>query len=509
MPPMGTMKLGRSRSFSAARKLVAFAAASFAAMLILAAPASAQKLVTIDASSDYVDPSNQHLAGPVTENMGPHPGKLMANVLLPDGYTPKKRYPLLLLLHGSGERFDSWADPLLGDIRNTAKGLNAVIVMPEGAQGFYTDWWNEGERSDPAWEDYIRESLLPMIQSRFSIRPERRYHAIAGFSMGGYGTWLTASQLPGFFGTAVPLSAFASIRTFESTLAFATAAGGTPYAQVYGDPTGFYAEGHDPIALGPNLAFTNLDVFTGDGEPDPEVRPQNDPSNPGYVTDGDGVSLYLESVLKTQNDAAVAAMEASGNKNVDYTVHKGSHDWEFWRPDLKAAIAKGLFRPTPARPANWSYRTAASEGQAWDIYFNFSPAPTAVTTFKRTGNRLKVTGEGEMTIFDGNGCSFSADLPFTRTLSEKPCRSLKLQAKGGGLRKGRTGTITVTVKGMNYTGVTKPVDAVKVEAGGASAITAYNGKATLKVKPKQSGKLTVKVAKDGFRPASAKLNVRK
>ena len=55
-----------------------------------------------------------------------------------------------------------------------------------------------------------------MIQSRFSIRPERRYHAIAGFSMGGYGTWLTASQLPGFFGT-VPLSAFASIRTFEST----------------------------------------------------------------------------------------------------------------------------------------------------------------------------------------------------------------------------------------------------------------------------------------------------
>ncbi len=27
-------------------------------------------------------------------------------------------------------------------------------------------------------------------------------------------------------------------------------------------------------------AFTNLDVFTGDGEPDPEVRPQNDPSNP-------------------------------------------------------------------------------------------------------------------------------------------------------------------------------------------------------------------------------------
>ncbi|MDQ5894353.1 MAG: hypothetical protein QG596_614 [Actinomycetota bacterium] len=112
----------------------------------------------------------------------------MANVLLPDGYTPKKRYPLLLLLHGSGERFDFSADPLLADIKETAKGLNAVIVMPEGAQGFYTDWWNDGERNDPAWEYYIREALLPMVQRKFSIRPERRYHAIAGFSMGRYGT---------------------------------------------------------------------------------------------------------------------------------------------------------------------------------------------------------------------------------------------------------------------------------------------------------------------------------
>jgi S-formylglutathione hydrolase FrmB len=495
--------------FSAARLLAVSILAGVAAVLLFASPAAAQKLVTIDASSSYVDPSNQNLAGPVTPNMGPHPGTLKANVLLPDGYTPKKRYPLLLLFHGSGERFDSWADPLLGEIRNTAKGLDAVIVMPEGAQGFYTDWWNDGERKDPAWEDYIRESLLPEVQKRFSIRPERRYHAVAGFSMGGYGTWLTASQLPGFFGTAIPLSAFASIRTPASVSAFSLASGGTGYDTIYGPSTGFYAEGHDPVALGANYRYTNLDVYTGDGQPDPARRPQNDPLNPGYATDGDFVSLLLEGVLKTQNDDAVAAAEAAGNPNVDYTAHKGSHDWEFWHPDLKSAIARGLFRPAPQQPAKWTYRTAATEGQAWDIAFNFSPPPTAVTTFTRSGRTLKVTGEGELTIFDGNGCSFTSEMPFTRTLPAKPCRSLKLKAVGKKLRKNRKGTVTVTVRGMNSAGVTAPVDAARVTVGGKTALTSYNGKATLKVRLKKAGKLTVKAGKKGFRPAKRKLRVRR
>lgn len=494
--------LGRSGRSNTAWKLFAPALALICAVLVGAAPASAQKLVTIDASSAFVDPSNQHLAGPRTENMGPHPGRLMANVLLPDGYTPKKRYPLLLLFHGSGERFDSWADPLLGDIKNTAKGLNAVIVMPEGAQGFYTDWWNEGERKDPAWEDYIREALLPLVQRKFSIRPERRYHAVAGFSMGGFGTWLTASQLPGFFGTAVPLSAFASIRNPLSVAAFATAAGGTPYTTIYGPSTGFYAEGHDPVALGPNYRYTNLDVYTGDGEPDTAIRPQNaDP--------GDQLSLGLESVLKTQNDDAVDAAKAAGNPNVDYTIHRGSHDWEFWRPDLKAAIAKGLFRPATAQPTSWTYRTAATEGQAWDIAFKFSPAPTEVTTFERSGRRLKVTGEGHLNIFDGNGCRYAGDLPFTRTLPAKPCRGLKLKVAGRKLRRGKRAKVTVTVKGMNSAGIAEPVDSVKVTIGGKRALTAYNGKATLKVKPKRAGKLAVKASKKGYRAASRRMNVRK
>lgn len=522
---MGSSSSAGSRPFFAALILAAGLLAVSA--LTFPRPADAQKLVTIDTPSSFVDLSNQNLAGPVTPDMGPHPGKLMANVLLPDGYTPKKRYPLLLLLHGSGERFDSWADPLLGDIRNTAKGLNAVIVMPEGAQGFYTDWWNDGERGNPAWEKYIRYSLLPTVQRRFSIRPQRRYHAVAGFSMGGYGTWLTASQLPGFFGTAVPLSAFASIRDPLSVVAFATAAGGTPYESVYGPPgtldinrpqdgfedinrpqDGFYAIGHDPVALGPNYRHTVLDVYTGDGQPDPDVRPENDPGNPGYITEGDAISLTLEGVLKTQNDSAVAAARAAGNPNVDYTVHKGSHDWEFWRPDLESAISKGLFRRVPEQPSAWTFRSAASSGQAWDITYEFSPPSEAVTTFERNGHNLKAKGSGSVTIIDGNGCPYTHELPFTRKLPAKPCRDLKLRVKGK-LRKGHRSTLAVKVKGLNSAAVTAPVDAAKVKVAGRSAQTAFDGTVKLKVKPRKAGHLVVKATKPGYRPARVKLKVRR
>ncbi len=501
---------GRLHSSFYAVRAVALAAV-VAAVAWAAGPGTtgadaAQKLVQIETPSAHVDPSTQGLAGPVHPGMPEHPGKLMANVLLPDGYTPKKRYPLLLLFHGAGERFDSWADPVLGDIRETAKGLNAVIVMPEGAHGFYTNWWNEGKRDHPGWETWIRDELLPQVERQFSIRPERRYHAVAGFSMGGFGTWLTASMLPGYFGTAVPLSAFASIRTPASVAAFQIASGGAAYETVYGPSTGFYAEGHDPTAVAANLGSTRLDVYTGDGEPDPAVRPQNDPSHPDHATDQDAISLLLEGVLKTQNDEAVAAVRAAGSKTVDYTVHKGSHDWEFWRPDLEAAIRKGLFRPVPQQPKRWTYRTAAADGQAWDLRFQHASPPTTLTVFERDGRKLKASGSGKVTIADGNGCRFTAALPFTRNLPARPCRALKVTVKGK-LKRKRAGRLKVTVRGLDAARTVSPVEAARVKVAGKSVLTGANGKAVIKVRAKRAGKIRLSVSKAGFRSASKKIRV--
>src|SRR5687768_4333770 len=102
------------------------ASAAIGAALALPAPANAaQRLITIDVPSRFVDVTKVKWAG------ARHPKKLQANVLLPDGYDGKRRFPLLLLLHGADGRWDSWASDGGGQIRRTAAGLDAIVVMPD------------------------------------------------------------------------------------------------------------------------------------------------------------------------------------------------------------------------------------------------------------------------------------------------------------------------------------------------------------------------------------------
>ena len=83
-------------------------------------------------SSRFVDP----IAAPEGSYNEPpgvaeRPNALRVNVYLPDGYDPtgKDRYPVLYLLHGQGDAFDSWANPANGDLLNTAAGFPGLIVM--------------------------------------------------------------------------------------------------------------------------------------------------------------------------------------------------------------------------------------------------------------------------------------------------------------------------------------------------------------------------------------------
>ena len=386
---------------------LAICLALFALLALAPAASAAQRLITIQTPSRFVDPATQSF----NSLDGVTPTKLQAKVLLPNGYAanPRKRWPLLLLLHGAGDNSASWADPEHGNIRQTAKGLNAVIVMPEGATGFYTDWFNGGKRRDPAWERHFREYLIPLIERRFRIRAGRRWHAIAGLSMGGYGTLLTASQNPGYFGTAVPMSAFASIQR-EEVPPFFPFITNADYETIYGPRLGPYATGHNPPVLARNLRFTRMYVYTGDGTQDPEKPP---PGNP--------LSLALEAALRNFNDELVAALHQAGAA-VTYTVHQGSHDWPYWREDLADAIDRGLFRRVKARPGGWHFKTVSQRGQMWNLHFRFAKPPTKVADFARFGTLLHAKGAGRVTISDGRGCRMTAKLPFKRRFPLRRCR---------------------------------------------------------------------------------------
>lgn len=101
-------------------------------------------------------------------------------VYVPRNYDPSKPWPLIVFLHGAGERGD---DGLLqtevglpSAIRRNAERFPAVVVMPQCPEGV---WW------DKAIEDIERAYALTCEE--YNIDPDRIY--LTGLSMGGYATW--------------------------------------------------------------------------------------------------------------------------------------------------------------------------------------------------------------------------------------------------------------------------------------------------------------------------------
>ena len=369
-------------------------------VLALAGPAQAAKLVTVDTPSKHVNPAV------VKWNGEDHPRKLRANVLLPDGYDGKRRFPVLFLLHGVGDAYDTWARPARGDIQETAKGFPGIIVMPEGDRGFYTNWWNDGRRADPGWERYDLEELIPQVERRFRIRKGRRWHAIAGLSMGGMGAVYLASQRPHYFGSAATFSGFVSHQRPEVEAGL-RAVGQVEYQDIFGPMDGFYATAHNPSQLTDNLRRSRLYITVGDGTPaEGQVNP---------------AAAIVETGLKPQSDELAAAAEASG-VDVTYAPMNGIHDWPEWRRALRNAISWGFFEPVPEKSSAWDLKTAMTWSRAWGFRFTFLEPPGEVIHFMRRGRVLRGRGSGAVRVRTPNGRRAVLKLPFETNLRRRPFR---------------------------------------------------------------------------------------
>jgi S-formylglutathione hydrolase FrmB len=376
--------------------------------LSAAAPASADRLVTLTTTSKYVDAAKQQFNKP-PKGVPDRPNALRVNVFIPDGYdnAPARRFPVLYLLHGHGDSYDAWAGPNNGDVMNIARGFPGLIVMPEAAQGWYADWWNGGKRADPAWERYYLTELMPLIEKRFRIRKGRRWHAIAGLSMGGEGATYLAQQRPGWFGAVASFSGPLSIQRAEYA-GGGMDTQGQKFTDVFGPAGGFYATAHNPMANTVNLAHTRTYVAVGNG-----VGKLDEASNYfGAVAEAD---------LKQHAEDFVAASKLYG-VDVTYAPRNGIHDWPYWRADLANAIRWGFFEPVHEKPALWSLRTAAQSGEAWGFRWSLTAPPSELITLKRYGGHIAAKGSGTMRIRTPDGARFTTRLPFQRIIPKRKRR---------------------------------------------------------------------------------------
>jgi predicted peptidase len=112
----------------------------------------------------------------------------------PPAETPSP-WPLLLFLHGSGERGDDLAlVEREGLPRRLAEGasLPCLVAAPQCPAG--SDWELQAD---------ALLALLDDLQARHPVDPQRVY--LTGISMGGRGAWLLALLQPERFAAAVPI----------------------------------------------------------------------------------------------------------------------------------------------------------------------------------------------------------------------------------------------------------------------------------------------------------------
>jgi enterochelin esterase-like enzyme len=111
------------------------------------------------------------------------------NIYLPPCFFESgRRYPLLILLHGSGYDYTQWADLNIFEVMNN--GLSAqprtlapmVIVMPEGGDFQENNIFDEGA----SYENILLDELIPDLERTYCLQNNRSGRAIGGISRGGF-----------------------------------------------------------------------------------------------------------------------------------------------------------------------------------------------------------------------------------------------------------------------------------------------------------------------------------
>ena len=117
-------------------------------------------------------------------------------VYVPDGYTPDRTWPLIVFLHGAGERGnDGVVHSKVGigpAIEKNPERFPAIVLMPQCPTD--SDWH--------ARHDQL-EAQLAWARDAYTIDPKRIY--LTGLSMGGYGTWLWGAIHTDTFAALMPI----------------------------------------------------------------------------------------------------------------------------------------------------------------------------------------------------------------------------------------------------------------------------------------------------------------
>ncbi|MGK0188391.1 MAG: poly(3-hydroxybutyrate) depolymerase [Verrucomicrobiales bacterium] len=143
-------------------------------------------------------------------------------LFLPEGYNENDQYPLVLYLHGAGERgvdnkFQANGGGHMENLYRATQGstfggqYKALLLAPQcPTSDQWVNWpWARGaftQNEEPAEGQSMHSALaiLDRVIADYPVNSDQVY--VTGLSMGGFGTWDALRRRPGLFAAAMPLS---------------------------------------------------------------------------------------------------------------------------------------------------------------------------------------------------------------------------------------------------------------------------------------------------------------
>lgn len=114
-------------------------------------------------------------------------------ISLPPKYESQDQWPLVLFLHGAGERGNKLEKVKVHGppkLVEQGKDFPFIMVAPQCQAGRF-------------WEPIRLTALLDEIESKYKVDKNRVY--VTGLSMGGFGTWALAAHSPERFAAIAPI----------------------------------------------------------------------------------------------------------------------------------------------------------------------------------------------------------------------------------------------------------------------------------------------------------------
>jgi predicted peptidase len=151
-------------------------------------------------------------------------------VLLPENYDASKKYPLIIFLHGAGERGNDNEKQLVhgADLflkEEVRKNFPAIVIFPQCSRSSYwsnvlrmhdsiSRTFNFLKDGEPTRAMQLAQLLLNYILNNYPVNKKQVY--VGGLSMGGMGTFEIVRRNPGIFAAAFAICGGADPATASS-----------------------------------------------------------------------------------------------------------------------------------------------------------------------------------------------------------------------------------------------------------------------------------------------------